>query len=76
MNYRWILIRSWHRIEKIGLTADTLCGRHPELAGSVLVHDLPADGKSCESCLRILLRREEAGHGEDDASTQPIESVP
>ena len=53
-NWIWVRIRSWHVL--VGANT-TLCGRHAS-AGAETTDTLPA-GKSCESCLRSLARRED-----------------
>jgi len=58
---QWVQIVSWHAVrlfsDRIGRTW-TVCGRRT-LPTAVVVDVLPA-GKSCETCLRILGRREDA----------------
>lgn len=74
---------AWHAVafHTRGLdTWMTICGRH---AVDPVVDVLPWGDKSCESCLRILNRRDEQAverqkferEPEDDGSTQP-ELVP
>lgn len=53
----WVKVRSWHAIRLTrSLEPRTLCGR-TAAADAELSETLPAE-KSCESCLRILARRE------------------
>jgi hypothetical protein len=60
MDIRWSKIRSWHALTGIvsrsGLT-QTMCGRW---AKSEIVDDLPSE-RSCETCLRIVARLQDAG---------------
>ena len=57
MDIRWSKIQSWHAIQhESDAGHSTYCGR--EAHGEV-VDDLPAE-KSCESCLRIVARLQEA----------------
>lgn len=60
MDTRWVKVESWHAIEEeIAGEALTLCGLR---VGMETARDtLPAE-KSCETCLRILTRR-----NDDDA---------
>lgn len=54
---RWVVIRSSHvenGVTRLGLHT-TLCGR---VASGVPVDDMPADVKTCETCLRILVKRQ------------------
>jgi len=56
----WFLIKSWHveRFQsRIGLPK-AYCGKWGYM-DSKTAAELPADEKSCESCLRILKREEE-----------------
>lgn len=55
MDIKWVLIRSWHAIA--ARSDKTLCGRQ-FIAGAVS-DTLPAT-KSCESCLRIVARLQDA----------------
>jgi len=54
MNLRWVKIRSWHAVkgERILGVWKTRCGRY---ALGNTVEELPKEGKSCESCTRIVL---------------------
>lgn len=58
MNIRWVKIRSWHAVkgERILKVWRTRCGR---IAMNDPVNELP-EGKSCESCLRIVARLADA----------------
>lgn len=53
---RWSKIASWHAVSQQDGTK-TLCGRslNRTQAGNV-VAELPGDEKSCESCLRAIVR--------------------
>lgn len=60
MNTDWIRIRSWHAIRnwtRVPDRAVTLCGR---TADGTVAADLPMGEKSCETCLRLSVHREEA----------------
>jgi len=81
---QFVLIRSWHAIRtptRAFDTYQTVCGR---TAVSTDVRDvLPVNRQTCETCLRIVIRRDEQDaervkftpESEDDGSTQP-EMVP
>jgi len=57
---QWVKIDSWHVIgpdrdaSGIPIASKTLCGRTPD-AAAVVRDERPAQGKSCESCLRLLV---------------------
>jgi hypothetical protein len=54
MNVVWVRIISWHALRVEALGGRTLCGRTAAYNAPVS-DDLP-DGKSCETCLRIVAR--------------------
>jgi hypothetical protein len=57
VNPRWVRIRSWHIVLVRGDDWTlTRCGRR---AGKEVVDDLPANEKTCETCLRLRARDEE-----------------
>jgi hypothetical protein len=58
MDTQWVKIRSWHALrphDHFGPT--TYCGRDAE--GREVRDELPSE-KSCESCLRIVARIQDA----------------
>jgi hypothetical protein len=62
MNYRWVGIRSWHVLTPRdnpvwGDTYLTLCGR---VANGPVFETVPP-GRTCESCLRIAVKRSDVG---------------
>ena len=65
MDIRWVKIRAWHAVKWHGelYGIETYCGIGEQLMGipvaELLVSDLPAE-KSCESCLRIVARLQDA----------------
>jgi len=50
----WVRIVSWHVLHGI---ARTRCGRMA--TASEAINDLPANAKSCETCLRLITRDRE-----------------
>lgn len=56
----WVKIVSWHAVRMVsrGGMVQTYCGRWMPV-GTPTVAELPG-GKSCESCLRITARQDDA----------------
>jgi len=58
MDTQWVKLRAWHALLPYDHHGPaTFCGRDAE--GREVRDELPAE-KSCESCLRILARRQDA----------------
>jgi len=56
----WVRIRSWHVVANRGLGfVVTMCGRRADEAPLVTTANLPMSQKSCETCARIVLHRQE-----------------
>lgn len=58
----WVKIRSWHAVtfDSRGGLHHTRCGLWAKIEAPQ-ADDLPVNEKSCESCLRLIQRDEDAG---------------
>jgi len=69
----YVRVRSWHRIDYVDeeqTVALTRCGRHLLLEGRQTADTLPLAEPSCETCLRLADRDDDALSGEPALAEQ------